>query len=577
MKKRSIILSLLAILVSASLIFTSACGDGTTTSTTTSTTTTQPSVPQVISLNLAGDVNTIDPNRASWSNERSVMMQVFDGLLAFNPDLSLAPAVAKEVPTVANGGISADGKTYTIKLRTDAKWSDGQKVTADDFVFSIKRLFDPDLACEYSSFYCGTPDAPLGIVGALDYFNSADKTAEQKTALKDAIGVRAINDTTLEIKLIAPLPTFVQLLALWPVYPIREDMVTAHGEQWAQPDASGKMPYYIGNGPFILKEWVALDHFTFERNENYWDTKPKLTKITFKIITDANAALIAYKNNELDQSGVPGGTEKTTMADPVLSPEIVRYAQLSTYAWQFNQLKGEPYTNEKFRQAVACAVDRSAYVDQIRGGVGKPAISWIPPGMPGYDANLGKDWDFNPTKAKQLLAEAGYPNGVGFPGFKFQIANTGTNPTFAAFLQEQMKKNLGIDLTIELMEPKSYSALYNAMEFDSGFTGWGADYPDPDNWLPQLYGTGAGNNKISYSDAEFDALCAQGLTELDNTKRLQIWAQAHAIVVESQSRVFLFHRETFVLKKPWVKGQITTGMDGGIAGDMFLRNVYIQK
>jgi len=574
MKRKTVIISLLTTLVSVILIFTSACGQGTPA---TSSSTGKPSGTQELTVNMAGDVNNIDPNRASWSGERSVMMQVFDGLLAFNPDLSLKAMVAKEIPTVANGGISADGKTYTIKLKTNVTWSDGAKVTAKDFVFSIKRLFDPDLACEYSSFYCGTTDTPLGIVGALDYFNSASMTATEKAALKDKIGVKAKDDYTLEIKLIAPLPTFTQLLALWPVYPIREDMVTAHGEGWAKPDANGAMPYFIGNGPFILKEWVQLDHYTFVRNENYWGTKPKLTKVTYKNITDANAAFLAYKNNELDQSGVPGGTEKTTMQDPVLSKEIVRYAQLSTYAWQFNQLMGEPYTNKKFRQAVACAIDRSAYVDKIRGGVGTPALSWIPPGMPGYDANLGKDWDFNPTKAKQLLAEAGYPDGKGLPEFIFEISNTGVNPTFAAFLQEQMKTNLGINLKVELMEPKSYSALYNAMKFHSGFTGWGADYPDPENFLPQLYGTGAGNNKISYSNAAFDALCAKGIAELDNTKRLQIWADAQKIIVEDQARVFFFYRETFTLYKPWVKGLIGTGMDGTLPCDMFLRDVYIQK
>jgi oligopeptide transport system substrate-binding protein len=566
MKRKTVIISLLTTLVSAILIFTSACGTGTPA---TSSSTDKPSGEQVITLNLAGEVVTIDPNRASWSNERSVMMQVFDGLLAFNPDLSLKPMVAKEIPTVANKGISADGKTYTIKLKTNATWSDGTKVTAKDFAFSIKRLFDPDLAAEYSSFY-------FDIVGGEAYYSAANKTAAEKTALKDAIGVKAINDETLEIKLIDPLPTFTQLLALWPVYPIREDMVTAHGDKWAQPDASGAMPYYIGNGPFVLKEWVQQDHYTFVRNEKYWGTKPTLTKITYKEITDANVALAAYKNNELDQSGVPGGTEKTTMNDPVLSPQIVRYAQLTTYAFQFNVTK-PPFDNKLLRQALACAVDRSAYIDKVRGGVGHVALSWIPPGMPGYDETLGTEWTFNPTKAKQLLAQAGYPDGKGLPELKFQIANTGANPTIAAFLQGQLKDNLGINLTLELMETKAYSALYNAKQFNWGFTGWGADYPDPDNWLPQLYGTTGGNNKTGYSNPAFDALAAQALKELDNTKRLQMWADAQKMVVADQPMLYVFNRETFVLKKPWVKGQITTGMDGQIAGDMFLRDAYIQK
>jgi len=565
MKKRTIVFSLMATLITLSLLFTSACGseeDG------------KPKPgsltdPQEITLNLGGENNTIDPNRASWSNERSVIMQCFDGLLAFDHDLKLVPMVAKEIPTVANKGISADGETYTIKLRTDVTWSDGQKVTAKDFEYSIKRVFDPDLAAEYASFY-------FNIVGGEDCYSAIDKTATEKTALKDAIGVKATGDYTLEIKLTDPLPTFINLLALWPAYPIRQDMVEQHGEAWAKPDANNAMPYYIGNGPFILKEWVDQDHYTFIRNEKYWDTKPYLTKVTYKIIQDANVALAAYKNNELDQSGVPGGTEKATMADPTLSPEIQRKAQLVTYALQFNVTKGEPYNNKTFRKAIATAIDRVAFIDQVRGGVGTPATSWIPPGMPGFDPELGKEYTLNPVKAKELLKQAGYddPKKV---VIKYQYANTGTNPVLAAFIQAQLKDNLGIDLVLEPMDSKAYSALYNAKEFTWGFTGWGADYPDPDNWLPQLYGTGAGNNKTGYSSAEFDDISDQALKELNETKRMQLWADAHAIVVDDCPMVYVFNRETFVLKKPWVKNQTITGMDGQISGDMFLREIYIEK
>lgn len=562
MKKRTILFSLTALLVTLSLIISSCAGDGTA----------KPGKltdPQEITLNLGGEVNTIDPNRASWSGERSVMMQVFDGLLAFDKDLNLVPMVASAIPTVANKGISSNGKTYTIRLKNNVTWSDGKKVTASDFEFSFKRMLDPDLAAEYASFY-------FAIVGAEDFYSATDATDAEKTALRDKVGVKAVNDTTLEIKIIDPLPTFVQLLALWPCYPIRKDMVDAYGEAWAQPDATGAMPYYIGNGPFIIKEWVQQDHYTFVPNEKYWGTKPTLTKITYKIITDANVALAAYRNNELDQSGVPGGTEKQTMADPVQSKEIVRYAQLTTYAFQFNLLK-EPFkSNKKLRQALATAIDRNAYVDKVRGGVGRAATSWIPPGMPGFDATLGQEYKFDAAKAKQLLTDAGYADPKTLQ-IKFQYANSGANPTIAQFLQGQLKDNLGVDLTLEPMEPKAYSALYNAREFTWSFTGWGADYPDPDNWLPQLFGTGAGNNKTSYSSAEFDAISVEALKEQDNTKRLQLWADAQKIVVSDSPMVFVFNRETFVLKKPWVKGQVTTGMDGQIAGDMFLRDVYIQK
>jgi oligopeptide transport system substrate-binding protein len=568
MQRNKVLLTLFGILFSGVLVFTSACSKGTS-STTAATTTTTSSIPQVITLNLGGENNSIDPNKASWTTERSIIIQCFDGLLTFNPDLTLAPMVATVIPTPANGGISADGKTYTIKLRTDVTWSDGQKVTAKDFAFSMKRIFDPDLASEYASFY-------FNIVGGEDYFSATSATAAQKQTLHDAVGVTAIDDYTLQIKLTDALPTFTQLLALWPSYTIREDMVTKYGDKWAQPDANGAMPYYIGNGPFILKEWVQQDHYTLVRNDKYWGKKPQLTQIIFKEITDPNTALAAYKNNELDQTGVPSGTEQATMADPVQAAQLIRVPQLTTFGLQFNVTKA-PFDNKVLRQALSCAIDRAAYVDKVRAGVGKVALSWIPPGMPGFDATLGTDWTFNPTKAKQLLTQAGYPDGKGLPEIKFQYASTGTNPTLAAFLQDQIKTNLGVTITLEPMESKAFSALVNAKQFTWGWYGWGADYPDPDDWLPQVFGTGGGNNKTGYSNPAFDALSSQALKELDNTKRLQLWADAQKLMVADAPMVFLWNRETFVLQKSWVKGMVTCGLDGNTVGDTFLRNVSIQK
>jgi len=196
--------------------------------------------------------------------------------------------------------------------------------------------------------------------------------------------------------------------------------------------------------------------------------------------------------------------------------------------------------------------------------------------MPDYDSILGQDWAFNPTKAQQLLAQAGYPGGKDLPTIKFQYANTGTNPVLAAFLQDQIKTNLGVTITLEPYDSKALSALVNNKQYSWAFYGWGADYPDPDNWLPQIFMTTGGNNKQNYSNAQFDALSTAALKELDNTKRLKDWADAQKLLVADCPMVFLFYRQTFVLQKPWEKNMVTTGMDGN-AGDTFLRNVYISK
>jgi oligopeptide transport system substrate-binding protein len=515
----------------------------------------QPAGPQVLNVNLSGEPESIDPNLSSWAASRSVIGQVFEGVLGFDKDLKVIPVIAREIPTVGNNGISSDGKTYTFNLRTNVKWSDGKAVTANDFVYSIKRFLDPANAAEYASMY---------------YSIDGSEAYNGGTGPASAVGVRAVNDTTLEVKLKAPQPTFLQLMALWPVYPVREDIIAAKGEQWTE---AGN---YIGTGPFLMTEWVHQDHITFKQNPNYWGTKPKLTEINYRMITDANAALAAYQAGELDMSGVPIGTEKATMENSSLSPEIKRNADLTTFAFQFNVNKA-PFDNLKVRQALSCAVDRVAFVNNVRGGVGRPTTSWIPPGMPGFDANLGKENDFNIATAKSRLAEAGFSDLSKLPELKFQFSDTASNKTIAQFLQGQLKDNLGINLTLEPMESKAFSTMVNSEGHTWAWFGWGADYPDPENFLESCFHGGAGNNHTGWANSQFDSLATSALSELDNTKRLKAWDDAHKLVVAECPVVFMFNRERFNLVKPYFKGLTPTGMDGQIMGDQFWTNVTIEK
>ncbi|MBI2957502.1 MAG: peptide ABC transporter substrate-binding protein [Chloroflexi bacterium] len=522
-----------------------------------------PSAAQVLRVNLQAEPAQLDPNRASWAQERTIIMQVFEGLLGFNQDLSLKPVVARDIPTVANGGISADGKTYTFRLRTDATWSDGRKVTASDFEYSIKRMLSPELAADYAGFY-------FAIAGAEAYNGAAGKDATTLAQLRNAVGVKAADDATLRVTLAQPSPTFLQVMALWPAYPLRGDMITQFGEKWTEP------PNYIGNGPFTMTEWVHQDHITLKANPRYWGAKPKLAEIQVKMITDANAGLAAFKNNELDIVAVPAGSEKATISDPVLGKQILRFPQLLTFGLRFNVVV-PPFDNVKVRQAFSTAIDRDAFINNVRSGVGRPATSWIPPGMPGYDANLGSQYKFNAAKAKQLLADAGYADVKKLPPISFQYADSANNKIIAQFIQGQMKDNLGIDIALEPSEPKAFSQLVNQKKFKMSWFGWGADYPDPDNWLPEIFGTGAGNNKQNYSNPAFDALAKQAKSELDNAKRLKLWADAHKMVVDDAAAAFFFYVERFVLVKPGVNDLKTTGMDGAVAGDMFWPGVSIGK
>jgi oligopeptide transport system substrate-binding protein len=559
MKGKTVLFSLLAIVIAAILVMAPACSSASTT--TAAATTTTASSPQILRLNLGAEPDTIDPNLASWADDKSIISQCFEGLLSYNADGSLKADVATVIPTVANGGISSDGLTITFKLKTNVTWSDGKPVTANDFVYSIKREFDPTLACEYASFY-------FDIVGAEDSYNATSDTTAQQAALAAAIGVSAPDNYTLVIKLVNPQPTMLDCMALWPVYPERADIIKQYGNNWTDP------PNYIGDGPYILTTWTHQSELVFKPNPNYWGTKPTLSEIDFQEITDPNAALAAYQNNELDIVGLPVGDYATYLKDPNYANQRLLFPELTTFAFQFNVTKA-PFNNVLVRQALSCAVDRNAFVNNVEAGVGQAALSWIPPGMPGYNANIGTQYTFNVTQAKSLLAQAGYSDVSKLPTITFSYSNTGSNPTIAQFLQGQMQQNLGINITLDPEDSKTFSSNVNSGNFMWAFFGWGADYPDPDDWLPGLFGTGAGNNHTGYSNPAFDALSTKALAELDNTARLSDWDQAQQMVMNDAPIITIFYREGFVLEKPYVKGLTTTGMDGALPGDTFYNLVTI--
>jgi oligopeptide transport system substrate-binding protein len=503
-------------------------------------------------LRTLGEPTTLDPQMAAFATDINIIKQLFRGLLWYDKDLGVVPAAAKELPSKENGGISEDGLTYTFKLRDGLVWSDGEPLTASDFEYSLKRLFDPEVGAQgyYYSFY-------TNIVGSEDYVGGEGSA--------DDVEVTALDDTTVEIKLNEVQPTLLQLLALWPAYPVRQDIIEGHGDAWTE---AGTL---IGNGPFVLKEWVHEDHITVEADPNYWgDDKPTLQRIVFQMIPDESVALIAYQNDELDVTEVPLPDIKRFEGDA----EELKYAELTTFAQEFNNTE-EPFTDPLVRKAFKMAVDSDAYVDSVRQGAGLAAFSWIPPGMPGYNPDIGTDYAFDPEGAKDLLAQSTYGGAEGLPDITVTIADTQAGRLTAEFLQEQLRTNLGVNIEIEILESATYEDRYLASEFQFVLGGWGADYADPENWLPQLFGTDAGLNQYKYSNSAVDDLLAQAAVELDNDERLDLYDQAQIIIIDEDMGIApLYYRIRDYLVKPWVAGIITTGLDSQ-AGDFFYTNIRI--
>jgi oligopeptide transport system substrate-binding protein len=523
----------------------------------------QPSGKQEVRLNLIGEPDTLDPSKASLGGEFTVILQLWRGLFTFDKDLNLVPDLAAQPPSPANGGVSADGRTYTLKLKPGALFGDGVPVTSRHLAYALRRAITPGQSGAYATFY-------TGIKGAAAATSLKPDDPGLKAAL-DAVAVTAPDDSTLVIELDKPNAAFPQFLALPPASPLREDLIAKLGDKWTE---AGNL---VGNGPFVLKEWAHKDHITLVRNDRYpGPDKPKLETMVLRMLEDRNQAYNAYVAGELDQVLVPPEVTKTVLGDAKLTQERLRVPRLSTFTLGMNAARA-PFDNKTVRQALATAVDREALVTGVFQGIHRPAYSWIPPGMPGHDPALGTQYQLNPAKAKQLLAEAGFPEGKGLPRVTLTYANIGTNPPTAEFVKEQVRTQLGVDIELEPMDLKGFSARYTAGDFQLVFITGSADYPDAGSLLAPNFRTNAGKNKANYSNKQFDDLVDRAQVELDDKKRLELYAQAQQLLVGDAPFVGLIYPELFSLRKPYVKGAIDTGLDAVWNGSRFMTQVFLQR
>lgn len=528
-----------------------------------------PASEQVLRLRIQGEPKTIDPQLTNQASEISVTRALFSGLFSYNEDLEVIPNLAVEMPSIANGGISEDGLIYTIKLNPDAMWSDGQPVTAQDFVYSMKRALDPSLAGSYATFF-------YSLTGAAEY-NSALGTPEEPltpseaelSTMRDGIGVSAKDDHTVIYQLTQPNPSFLNLLALWTAFPVRQDVVEKYGDTWTEAETN------VGNGPFMLSEWTHGERMVFQPNPYWFGEAPSLSRIEFYMIEDDVAAYQAYKADELDVVTVPPpALEEVSGAASPFAGQLTIEPELATYGLFMNYAKA-PFDNEMVRKAFGTAIDRDAYVNGVLAGAGVPTTSWIPPGQPGYNAEIGSQYSFDPAKAKQLLADAGYADGAGLPEITFTMPNSDTNRIVGQFIQDQLKQNLGVDVNFDYVELKEYFRIFGTGEHQIVVQRWSADWPYPDNWLPDLFATGSGNNFDSYSNSAFDDLILQAAAETDNDTRLELYDQAHKLLVDEAGMIGLYNPVTYVLVKPDVMNYVITGLDGFIKGDLSFQQAYI--
>lgn len=519
----------------------------------------------VIKIWMSSEPLNYDPQVGSFVNEIAVNSLVFEPLYLLDAKTSApVPAVAAALPQV-----SPDGMTYTIKLNSGIKYSDGQALTAKNFAYAIARGCDPRQQSEYAFVL-------YDIVGCQEYNETDAKDTAALNAAKAKVGVTAKDDTTLEIKLKAAAGYFTAILTMWPTYPSREDMVTKGGETWWQSPAT-----FVGNGPMVLKEWQRNQKFVFEANPNYRQ-KLQFKGLEYVIINEASVALAAYKDDQLDMTYVASADLRAVEADAALSAQMVDRAGSCTYYFGFNVRK-PPFDDPNIRLAFSKAYDRDDFIKNVRNGLGVAATSFIMPGVPGNDATDDVQ-KYDVAAAKAAFSKASEASKAGLTGLKYTYSENATNKTIAEWATNQWKTNLGVTVELEPIAPTAYSALFRK-GLDSPqlfFLGWCWDFPDPQNQLTTVWAHGnfasgrTGYNTLNESK-EFDALVDKADRLANLEERVTIYKEAGKLLSKHAPASWVQYNKNKELVKPWIKGITFNPGDHGISGFFSLQDIYVLR
>jgi oligopeptide transport system substrate-binding protein len=515
----------------------------------------------------SGQPEFYDPHRSNFEQDIAIARALWRGLyqlqVAADGGIEAVPAMAADEPTV-------NGNVYTVKLKAGLKWSDGVPLTANDFVYGIQRECDAAVASPYQ-YVLGA--SILGIVGCDEYFTALGTTDAPLTptdaelqALRDAIGVKAIDDTTLQVTLLAPKPTFTTIMSLWAAFPARKDVIEQFGDKWTDP---GNI---VTNGPFILTGLTAGagGQVVLEPNPNWaLEPKPALRKITIKFIDDTEAAFRAFQTGELDITNIPAPEIPTIQADATLSKEFLKVGAARIWSVEM-QMKNEVIAKPLVRLALSRAIDRATLVKVVYNDSFLPATYWLVQGLPGFQGNAAFEGivGYDPTAAKKALSDAGYPNGQGFPTLTLTTLDRPDRKAEAEFLQKNWKDILGITINIQTVDAKTRSSTFNTENFELFPGGWQNDYPDPENSLIGLFDTGGGNNHYSCSDPEIDAKLKAAGAETDNAARIKLLQEAETLIVTKLCGAVPIYQNAFLYlvdsKMAGLKpnGQIDAAMPG---------------
>lgn len=445
---------------------------------------------------------TIDPGRVGGQAGGRIVANLFEGLTVRQaPSLAPGPGIAKRWRT------SPDALVWTFDLR-ESVWSDGTPLTAQDFVWSWRRVLDPATAGKSAQLL-------FPIAGAREF----------NAGTSDALGVVAVDDSTLVVTLATPTPYFADLAAAPALAPTPRHAIEAHGEQWTRP---GTM---VSNGPYRLESWRLQDRMALVRNPRYWNVDAIAIERAEAVAGDfANANFNQYESGLIDW--VDAGGIPLPLID-ALTPRDDWHAGpfLATYFLRCN-VRHAPLDDARVRRALSLSLDAAAITEHVTRGGQEPARGLVPPGVPGYE---GIDVDlFDPERARALLADAGFPNGEGFPRLRFLFNTSEAHRQIAEVLQQQWREHLGIEIELLNQEWKVFTTTVRAGEYDIARGSWIGDVLDASNFL-EIFTAGNANNRTGWESADYDARIAAAARETDASARASILRTCERTVVVDEA------------------------------------------
>ena len=464
---------------------------------------------QVLYFGNADEPQELDPHVTSGIPDFQIQHALFEGLVAKHPKtLAIEPGVAE------SWTISDDLRTYTFHLRHNARWSNGDPVTARDFVYSWRRALQPAIGNVYAYMLYYLKNAEAYYKGEITDFNQ--------------VGVKAIDDYTLAVELAAPTPFFLQLMDHHSFFPVHRDTIEKfgaideRGTRWTRPGN------FVGNGPFVMKEWALNRVLSVVKSPTYWDAaRVRLNEIRYYPIQNRSTEERMFRAGQLHiTEDIPADKIADYRRD---HPEVtVITPWLGTYFYRFNTTV-KPLNDVRVRRALAMSIDRQEIAEAVAKGGQFPAYTFTPPNTNGYTADARLSYDV--AGARRLLAEAGYPDGKGFPELELMFNTQEEHRRVATAVQEMWKQALNIHINLTNLDWKVYLDKESRLDYQVSRAGWIGDYLDPTNFL-ELFITGGGNNRTGWSNAQYDHYLKQAMLTADQDARYAILRQAEQLLME---------------------------------------------